>query len=327
MEKEISVVKRRDRGRETLNIEKIHEMVEYAVEGINGVSTSQVEMNSGLQFFDGISTDEIQQILVKSAADLISLEKPNYQYVAARLLLYSLRKQVFNRLWDHPHFYTHIQKCVEKGLYDKEILDNYNEDEFNMMHSWLDHKRDYNFTYAGLRQVIDKYLVQDRSTGEVFETPQFMYMMISATVFANYPSDGYVGRMNYVKRYYDAISKFKINIPTPVMAGVRTPLRQYASCVLVDVDDTLDSIFSSDMGIGRYVAQRAGIGINAGRIRAINSRIRGGEVQHTGVIPFLKKFESTVKCCTQNVVRGGSATVHFPIWHLEIEDIIVLKNN
>ena len=327
MEKEISVVKRRDRGRETLNIEKIHEMVEYAVEGINGVSTSQVEMNSGLQFFDGISTDEIQQILVKSAADLISLEKPNYQYVAARLLLYSLRKQVFNRLWDHPHFYTHIQKCVEKGLYDKEILDNYNEDEFNMMHSWLDHKRDYNFTYAGLRQVIDKYLVQDRSTGEVFETPQFMYMMISATVFANYPSDGYVGRMNYVKRYYDAISKFKINIPTPVMAGVRTPLRQYASCVLVDVDDTLDSIFSSDMGIGRYVAQRAGIGINAGRIRAINSRIRGGEVQHTGGIPFLKKFESTVKCCTQNGVRGGSATVHFPIWHLEIEDIIVLKNN
>ena len=309
MEKEISVVKRRDRGRETLNIEKIHEMVEYAVEGINGVSTSQVEMNSGLQFFDGITTDEIQQILVKSAADLISLEKPNYQYVAARLLLYSLRKQVFNRLWDHPHFYTHVQKCVDKGLYDKEILDNYSEDEFNQMQSWLDHKRDYNFTYAGLRQVIDKYLVQDRSTGEVFETPQFMYMMISATVFANYPN---TSRMGYIKRYYDAISNFKINIPTPVMAGVRTPLRQYASCVLVDVDDTLDSIFSSDMGIGRYVAQRAGIGINAGRIRGINSRIRGGEVQHTGVIPFLKKFESTVKCCTQNGVRGGSATVHFP---------------
>ena len=324
MEKEISVVKRRHRGRETLNIEKIHEMVEYAVEGISGVSTSQVEMNSGLQFFDGITTDEIQQILVKSAADLISLEKPNYQYVAARLLLYSLRKQVFNRLWDHPHFYTHVQKCVDKGLYDNEILDNYSEDEFNQMQSWLDHKRDYNFTYAGLRQVIDKYLVQDRSTGEVFETPQFMYMMISATVFANYPN---TSRMGYVKRYYDAISNFKINIPTPVMAGVRTPLRQYASCVLVDVDDTLDSIFSSDMGIGRYVAQRAGIGINAGRIRGINSRIRGGEVQHTGVIPFLKKFESTVKCCTQNGVRGGSATVHFPIWHAEIEDIIVLKNN
>ena len=194
-----------------------------------------------------------------------------------------MRKQVFNRLWDHPHFYTHVQKCVDKGLYDNEILDNYSEDEFNQMQTWLDHKRDYNFTYAGLRQVIDKYLVQDRSTGEVFETPQFMYMMISATVFANYPN---TSRMGYVKRYYDAISNFKINIPTPVMAGVRTPLRQYASCVLVDVDDTLDSIFSSDMGIGRYVAQRAGIGINAGRIRAINSRIRGGEVQHTGVIPL-----------------------------------------
>ena len=324
MEKEISVVKRRSRGREPLNIEKIHEMVEYAVEGIAGVSSSQVEMSSGLQFFDGITTDEIQQILVKSASDLISLDKPNYQFVAGRLLLFSLRKQVFKRMWDHPQFYTHVKKCVDMKLYDNEILENYNEEDFNQMQSWLDHKRDYNFTYAGLRQVIDKYLVQDRSTGEVFETPQFMYMMISATVFANYPK---TSRMNYVRRYYDAISNFKINIPTPVMAGVRTPLRQYASCVLVDVDDTLDSIFSSDMGIGRYVAQRAGIGINAGRIRGINSRIRGGEVQHTGVIPFLKKFEATVKCCTQNGVRGGSATVHFPIWHTEIEDIIVLKNN
>ena len=324
MEKDISVLKRGDRGREQLDIDKIHEMVEYAVEDISGVSSSQVEMSSGLQFYDGITTDEIQQILVKSAADLISLEKPNYQYVAARLLLYGLRKQVIGRLWDHPQFYTHIKKCVDKGLYDKEIFEKYSKKDIDRMQLWINHQRDYKFTYAGLRQVIDKYLVQDRSTGEVFETPQFMYMMISATVFANYPK---TSRMNYVRRYYDAISKFKINIPTPVMAGVRTPLRQYASCVLVDVDDTLDSIFSSDMGIGRYVAQRAGIGINAGRIRAINSRIRGGEVQHTGVIPFLKKFESTVKCCTQNGVRGGSATVHFPIWHAEIEDIIVLKNN
>ena len=192
------------------------------------------------------------------------------------------------------------------------------------MENWVNHERDYDFTYAGLRQVIDKYLVQDRSTGELFETPQFMYMMISATLFARYPK---TKRMSYVRKYYDAISKFKINIPTPVMAGVRTPIKQYASCVLVDVDDTLPSIFSSDMAIGGYVAQRAGIGINAGRIRGINSRIRGGEVQHTGVIPFLKKFEATVKCCTQNGVRGGSATVHFPIWHQEIEDIIVLKNN
>ena len=320
----INVIKRGTRGKEPLNIEKIHDMVEYAVEDITGVSSSQVEMNSGLQFYDGMSTDEIQQILVKSAADLISLDNPNYQYVAARLLLYSLRKQVIDKLWDHPHIYEHVKKGVEKKVYDENILKWYDKKDFDRMENWINHERDYTFTYAGLRQVIDKYLVQDRSNGEVFETPQFMYMMIAATVFAQYPK---TKRMSYVKKYYDAISTFKINIPTPVMAGVRTPIRQYASCVLVDIDDTLPSIFSSDMAIGRYVAQRAGIGINAGRIRGINSRIRGGEVQHTGVIPFLKKFEATVKCCTQNGVRGGSATVHFPIWHQEIEDIVVLKNN
>jgi ribonucleoside-diphosphate reductase alpha chain len=321
---EINVIKRGERGKEPLNIDKIHDMVEYAVEDIKGVSSSQIEMNSGLQFYDGMSTDDIQQILIKSASDLISLDNPNYQYVAARLLLYSLRKQIFGKLWDHPHIYDHTQRCVEKGIYDHQILDWYDKKDFDRMENWLNHERDYTFTYAGLRQVIDKYLVQDRSSGDVYEAPQFMYMMIAATVFAQYPKNK---RMTYVKKYYDAISTFKINIPTPVMAGVRTPIRQYASCVLVDVDDTLPSIFSSDMAIGRYVAQRAGIGINAGRIRAINSRIRGGEVQHTGVIPFLKKFEATVKCCTQNGVRGGSATVHFPIWHAEIEDIIVLKNN
>ena len=320
----ISVVKRNGRGKEALNIEKIHEMVEYATEDITGVSSSQVEMSSGLQFYDGITTNEIQQILIKSANDLISLDNPNYQYVAARLLLYSLRKQLFHKLWDHPHIYTHVNDTVKKGVYDSDILKWYNKTDFDRMENWLTHERDYTFTYAGLRQVIDKYLVQDRSTGDIFETPQFMYMMIAATIFAHYPKNK---RMSYVKRYYDAISRFKINIPTPVMAGVRTPIRQYASCVLVDVADTLSSIFSSDMAIGKYVAQRAGIGINAGRIRGINSKIRGGEVQHTGVIPFLKKFEATVKCCTQNGVRGGSATVHFPIWHKEIEDILVLKNN
>src|SRR5210317_504624 len=320
----IQVNKRNNRGKEPLNIEKIHEMVEYACEDIKGVSSSQVEMNSGLQFYDGITTDEIQQILIKSAADLISLETPNYQFVAARLLLFSLRKQVIDKLWDHPHIYKHVIAGVEKGVYDKEILNQYDKKDFDRMELWIDHDRDYTFTYAGLRQVIDKYLVQDRSNNQVFETPQFMYMLIAATIFANYPKNK---RMSYVKKYYDAISQFKINIPTPVMAGVRTPLKQYASCVLVDINDTLPSIFSGDMAIGRYVAQRAGIGINAGRIRGINSKIRGGEVQHTGVIPFLKKFEATVKCCTQNGVRGGSATVHFPIWHQEIGDIIVLKNN
>ncbi len=320
----INVKKRNDRGTEPLNIDKIHEMVEYACEDITGVSASQVEMRSGLQFYDGISTEEIQEILIKSTADLVDLNNPNYTYVASRLLLYSLRKQVIRKLWDHPHFYEHVKKVVDLQLYDKEILSHYQRKDFDRMENWLNHNRDYDFTYAGLRQVLDKYLVQDRSTNVIYETPQFMYMMIAATLFAKYPKER---RMSYVKKYYDAISTFKINIPTPVMAGVRTPLKQYASCVLVDIDDTLPSIFSSDMAVGRYVAQRAGIGINAGRIRGINSRIRGGEVQHTGVIPFLKKFEATVKCCTQNGVRGGSATVHFPIWHQEIEDIIVLKNN
>ena len=323
-EQQIYVVKRNGRGKVPLDIEKIHEMVEYACEDITGVSASEVEMNSGLQFHDGISTQDIQQILIKSAANLISLEKPNYQYVAARLLLFGLRKSINRRLWDHPHIFEQVQKGVKLGVYDKDLLKWYDKRDWDRMEQWIVHERDYEFTYAGLRQVIDKYLVQDRSSGDVFETPQFMYMLIAATVFSNYPKDI---RLTYVKKYYRAISKHLINIPTPVMAGVRTPLRQYASCVLVDSADTLESIFTSDMAIGRYVAQRAGIGINAGRIRGINSRIRGGEVQHTGVIPFLKKWEATVKCCTQNGVRGGSATVHFPVWHQEIKDILVLKNN
>jgi ribonucleoside-diphosphate reductase alpha chain len=327
MNLDVPVIKVKKRGKrvdEPLNIEKIHEMVSYATEDLKGVSASQVEMSSGLQFYDGMTTEEIQQILIKSSADLISLEHPNYQYVAARLLLFTLRKKLFHRLWDHPHFYNHLKRCVNRGVYDKGIFAWYEKKDFDRMEYWLKHDRDYLFTYAGLRQVIDKYLVQDRSIGKVFETPQFMYMMIAATIFAKYPRQT---RMTYVKKYYDVISTFKINIPTPVMAGVRTPMRQYASCVLIDVDDTLPSIFSSDMAIGRYTAQRAGIGINVGRIRAINSKIRNGEVTHTGVIPFLKKFETTVKCCTQNGVRGGCATVHFPVWHKEIEDLIVLKNN
>tara|TARA_Y100001937_G_scaffold2354_1_gene2905 strand:+ start:2120 stop:4441 length:2322 start_codon:yes stop_codon:yes gene_type:complete len=320
----INVRKRNGRGTEPLNLDKIHSMVGYACKDLSGVSESLVEMNSGIQFFDEITTDEIQQILIKSASDLISLENPNYQYVAARLLLFSLRKSLYHRLWELPHLKDHIQTCIKQGVYDKEIMSWYDEDEIDQMNAAIKHERDYLFSYAGMRQVLDKYLVQDRSSGQIFETPQFMYIMIAATLFRNYPKEK---RMTYVKKYYNAISTHLINIPTPVMAGVRTPLRQYASCVLVDIDDTLPSIFTSDMAVGRYVAQRAGIGINAGRIRGINSRIRGGEVQHTGVVPFLKKFEATVKCCTQNGVRGGSATVHFPIWHQEIEDIIVLKNN
>ena len=318
-------VVKRNGSVESLNLEKIHKMVEMACDGVAGVSESAIEMNANLQIFDGIKTDDIQEILIKSANDLISLDTPNYQFVAARLLLFSLRKAVYNAHPDsHPHLYSHIKDCIDHGLYDPALLDSYSEEEWDEINSMVDYDRDYMFTYAGLRQVVDKYLVQDRSSNEVYETPQQMYVMIAATLFQRYPQES---RLTYVKKYYDAISRHKINIPTPIMGGVRTPLRQFASCVLVDIDDTLDSIFSSDMAIGYYVAQRAGIGINAGRIRGINSKIRGGEVQHTGVVPFLKKFESTVRCCTQNGIRGGSATVHFPIWHQEIEDILVLKNN
>ncbi len=317
-------VKKRNGSIEPMNLEKMHVMVERACSNLAGVSASQVEMQSGIQFYNGITTDEIQGILIKSASDLISLEQPNYQYVAARLLLFSLRKSLYGKIYEIPHLKDHIDKCIDNGVYDPAVNDKFTVGEINELEKYIDHDRDYLFTYAGLRQVADKYLVQDRSSGQVYESPQFMYMLIAMTMFAEYDRGT---RLNYIKRYYDAISKHKINIPTPIMGGVRTPIRQFASCVLVDIDDTLDSIFTSDMAVGRYVAQRAGIGINAGRIRGINSKIRGGEVQHTGVIPFLKKFEATVRCCTQNGIRGGSATVHFPIWHQEIEDILVLKNN
>jgi ribonucleoside-diphosphate reductase alpha chain len=319
----INVIKRNG-SKEPLDLNKLHLMVEESCRDLSGVSASQVEMSSGLQFYDGISTSDIQEILIRSAADLIDLDNPNYQFVAARLLLFSVRKSLYGRIQDHPTLLTHINSCVNLGVYDAEILEKYTEGELNKLGEYINHSRDYLFTYAGLRQVVDKYLVQDRNTGEVYETPQFMYMMIAATKFANYSKET---RLSYVKKYYDATSKHKINIPTPIMAGVRTPLRQFASCVLVDSDDTLPSIEASDSAIFRYVAQRAGIGINAGRIRGINSKIRGGEVVHTGIIPFLQKFQATVRSCTQNGIRGGSATVHFPIWHQEIEDILVLKNN
>ena len=316
-------VQKRDGRLEPLDINKIHFVVEEACEGLTGVSSSQIEMNANIQFYDGMTTKDIQNVLVRSANDLISLETPNYQYAAARLLSYDVRKEAHGQ-YEYIPLLKLILRNIRLGVYDKGILDKYSKTEIKKFNTWIRRDSDLRFTYAGLRQICDKYLVQDRSSGQIYETPQDMYMMIAATLFAEYPTKT---RMSYVKKYYDAISQHKINIPTPVMAGVRTPIRQFASCVLVDTDDTLPSIFSSDMAIGLYVARRAGIGINAGRIRGINSKIRGGEVQHTGVIPFLKKFESTVRCCTQNGVRGGNATVHFPIWHPEIEDILVLKNN
>ncbi len=319
---QIKVQKRKGKL-EKLDINKIHFVVEEACNDLPGVSSSQIEMNANIQFYDGITTKGIQQILIKSANDLITLDQPNYQFAAARLLLYDVRKEAHGQ-YEYSPLLKLILRNVRSGVYDKDIIEKYTKTEIKKLNTWIRRERDLKFTYAGLRQVVDKYLVQDRSTGQLYETPQDMYMMIAATLFADYPEKT---RLSYVKKYYDAISLHKVNIPTPVMSGVRTPIRQFASCVLVDIDDTLPSIFSGDMAIGLYVARRAGIGINAGRIRGINSKIRGGEVQHTGVIPFLKKFESTVRCCTQNGVRGGNATVHFPIWHPEIEDILVLKNN
>ena len=257
-------VNKRNGSIEPLDLEKIHRMVEEATKDLAGVSASQVEMKSGIQFYDGITTAEIQEILIRSASDLIDLDHPNYQYVAARLLLFSLRKSLYGKIRDLPHLEEHIYSCTNLEVYDRDIFTKYSKEEIDKANGFIDHKRDFLFTYAGLRQVVDKYLVQDRSGGGVYETPQFMYIMIALTIFAEYPKER---RMDYVRRYYNAISKHRLNIPTPIMAGVRTPIRQFASCVLVDIDDTLDSIFSSDMAIGKYVAQRAGIGINAGRIR------------------------------------------------------------
>jgi ribonucleotide reductase alpha subunit len=331
MSTSITVVKRNG-NIEPLMLEKIHEMVNCACEGLTNVSASQIEMHSGLQFYTGITTDEIQQILIKSASDLISLEYPNYQYVAARLLLFSIRKQVYGGRIDLPHLSEHIKRCGEItstknktiDLYDKRIINSYTEEELDELNDYIDHDRDFIFTYAGLRQVVDKYLLQDRSTDQLYETPQFTYMLISMSGFFKYPPET---RLYYVKKFYDAISKHKINLPTPIIAGTRTNESNSASCVLIDIDDDLESIASSDHAMKRYISKKAGIGLNAGRWRGIGSKIRNGEALSTGVIPFLKSFESSLKSCHQGGIRAAMATVYFPIWHQEIESVIVLKNN
>jgi ribonucleotide reductase alpha subunit len=323
MSNSITVVKRNGNV-EPLMLEKIHEMVNCACEGLSNVSASQIEMNSGLQFYAGITTDEIQQILVKSASDLISLEHPNYQYVAARLLLFSIRKQVYGGRIDLPHLEEHINRCVQLNVYDPVVYENYSKEEINELNDYIDHDRDFIFTYAGLRQVVDKYLVQDRSDGRLYETPQFTYMMIAITGFANYPK---ATRLSYVKRFYDAISRHKINLPTPIIAGIRTKRANSASCVLIDVADDKESIASSAHAMIRYICEKAGIGINGGRWRGIGSKIRGGEAITTGVIPILQFFERSLKAFHQGGIRAAAATAYFPIWHQEIESIIVLKNN
>ena len=310
-------VTKRTGEKEEYDVEKIHKVVQWATQGINGVSLSDIEMNANLSLHDGISTLHIQQILVKSANDLISTSAPNYQYVAARLLNMQLRKEVWGDRTP-TNFVLFLERNVDNAIYDADFLSKWDNDDLVVFHNYLNHARDDLFTYAGLQQLIDKYLVKNRSTGAIYETPQFAYMAIAMCLFDD---------VEAVKAAYDDYSTFKINLPTPIMAGVRTNIKQFASCVLVDIDDDLDSIFSSLHAVGKYTARRAGIGINIGRMRPINSPIRGGEVIHTGLVPYLKNFESAVKSTSQNGLRGGSATVHVPFWHYEIEDVLVLKNN
>lgn len=319
--KEIKVTKR-DGSKENINLDKIHQVLEWAVEGLDNVSVSQIEVKSSIQFYDGITTDIIHETLVKTAADLISETTPNYQYVASRLALFRLRKIVYGG-FNPTSLLEHTKKLTDCGLYDKHILEDYSEEEFVELDKHIDHDRDLNFAYAGFKQLESKYLVQNRATKEVFETPQMLYMLVSMCLFSKYKKD----RLDYVKRYYDAVSTFKISLPTPIMAGVRTPTRQFSSCVVIDCADSLDSINATTGSIVNYISKRAGIGINAGAIRAIGSEIRGGEAAHTGLTPFLKLFQAAVKSCSQGAIRSGSATTHFPLWHLEVESLLVLKNN
>ena len=319
----MTTVIKRDGSRMPLNIDKLHKVVFAACEGINGVSASEVEIKSQIQFFDGIKTADVQETLIKSAADLISEETPNYQWVAGRLINYHLRKMVYGQ-FDPIHLIELVKKNVKAGFYDSEILNTYSKAEFNKLNSYIKHQRDDTLTYAAMEQFRGKYLVQNRVTKEIFETPQMAYMLIAMTLFQNYPKET---RIKWVKDYYDAISTFDISLPTPVMAGVRTPQRQFSSCVLIETDDSLDSINATTSSIVKYVSQKAGIGIGAGRIRALGSRIRNGDAYHTGVIPFYKMFQSATRSCSQGGVRNGAATLYYPIWHLEVEDLLVLKNN
>lgn len=316
-------VTKRDGRLEPIDLDKIHKVIEWAAHDLDNVSVSQVELKSHIQFYDGIRTRDIHETIIKSAADLISETTPDYQYLAARLAIFHLRKIAYNK-FTPPHLYDHVKTLTDAGKYDEHILADYSRAEFDELEAYLDHWRDMNLAYAAVEQMAGKYLVQDRVTKTVYESPQFLYMLVGMCLFANYEKSE---RLSYVKRFYDATSQFKISLPTPIMSGVRTPSRQFSSCVLIECGDSLDSINATTSAIVRYVSQRAGIGINAGRIRALGSPIRGGEAQHTGCIPFYKLFQTAVKCCSQGGVRGGAATLFYPLWHLEVESLLVLKNN
>lgn len=320
---EVISVTKRDGTREPLDIEKIHRQVLWATEGISGVSASEVEIRSQLQFYNGIPTVDIQETLIKAAADLIDLETPNYQFVAARLVNHHIRKEAYNS-FTPPDLYAHVKTVAAQGFYTSELLEWYTGDEFAVLETYIDHNKDMNLTHAAMEQWRGKYLVKNRVTNQLFETPQMALMLIAATLFHAYPRNT---RLKYVKEFYDAISDHDISLPTPIMAGVRTPQKQFSSCVLIESDDSLDSISAVSHAVVRYVSRKAGIGLNIGRIRALNSPIRGGDAYHTGVVPFVKLFQASVKSCNQGGVRGGAATAYFPFWHLQFEDLVVLKNN
>ncbi|PWC18126.1 class 1a ribonucleoside-diphosphate reductase subunit alpha [Brenneria corticis] len=317
------LVTKRDGSKERINLDKIHRVITWAAEGLHNVSVSQVELRSHIQFYDGIRTADIHETIIKAAADLISRESPDYQYLAARLAIFHLRKKAYGQ-FEPPALLDHVRKMVDMGKYDEHLLDDYSAEEFAAMDGFIDHWRDMNFSYAAVKQLEGKYLVQNRVSGDIYESAQFLYILVAACLFSGYPRET---RLDYVKRFYDAISTFKISLPTPIMSGVRTPTRQFSSCVLIECGDSLDSINATSSAIVKYVSQRAGIGINAGRIRALGSPIRGGEAFHTGCIPFYKHFQTAVKSCSQGGVRGGAATLFYPLWHLEVESLLVLKNN
>lgn len=321
------LVQKRDGRLEKIDLDKIHRVIEWAAEGLDNVSVSQVEISSHIQFYDKITTKSIHETIIKSAADLISAATPDYQYLAARLAIFHLRKIAFGQ-FEPPHLFDHVTKLTQEGRYDAHILQDFSKEEFDTLNDYIDHNRDLSFAYAAVKQMEGKYLVQDRVSKQVFESPQFLYMLVGMCLFASYDKQyDKAARLDYIKRFYDTTSTFKISLPTPIMSGVRTPSRQFSSCVLIECDDSLDSINATTSAIVRYVSQRAGIGVNAGRIRALGSPIRGGEAQHTGCIPFYKLFQTAVKCCSQGGVRGGAATLFYPIWHLEAENLLVLKNN
>ncbi|MGB1298198.1 MAG: class 1a ribonucleoside-diphosphate reductase subunit alpha [Psychrobium sp.] len=317
------LVTKRSGKQEPIDLDKIHKVLDWAAKGLDNVSVSQVEIKAHIQFYMGIETKDIHETIIKAAADQISETTPDYQYMAARLAIFHLRKKAFGQ-FEPPHLYDHTVKMCEAKRYDNHLLADYSREEFDLMNDALDHSRDMNFSYAAVKQLEGKYLLQNRSTGEIFESAQFLYMLIAAALFSKYPTET---RMDYIVRFYDAVSQFKISLPTPIMAGVRTPTRQFSSCVLIECDDNLDSINATSSSIVKYVSQRAGIGINAGRIRALGSPIRGGEANHTGCIPFYKHFQTAVKSCSQGGVRGGAATLFYPLWHLEVQSLLVLKNN